>query len=64
MAAYEIVSKCGGTTKGQYVLWTDNCLFSLTEFADEASALLCHERSPTAGPSTSSVSGLYHSTRQ
>ena len=43
MATYEIVSKCGGTTKGQYVLWTDNCLFSLTEFADEASALLCHE---------------------
>lgn len=43
MAAYEIVSKCGGTIKGQYVLWTDNCLFSLTEFPDEASALLCHE---------------------
>lgn len=43
IAAAEIVTKCGGTTKGQYVMWTDNCVLSLTEFADEASALLCHQ---------------------
>ena len=43
MATYDLVSKCGGTIKSQYVLWTDNCLLSITEFPDEAAALLCHQ---------------------
>ena len=38
VAAYEIVSKFGGEIKAQYVLWSDNCLLSVVEYADETSA--------------------------
>ncbi len=39
VAAYEIVSKCGGEVKAQYVLWSDNCLFAITDYPDEVSAM-------------------------
>ena len=38
VAAYEIVSKCGGEVKAQYVLWSDNCLLSIVDYPDEISA--------------------------
>jgi uncharacterized protein with GYD domain len=38
VAAYEIVAKFGGEIKAQYVLWTDNCLLTVVEYADETSA--------------------------
>ena len=37
VATYEIVSKCGGEIKAQYVLWSDNCLFTITDYPDEVS---------------------------
>ena len=37
VAAYDIVSKCGGEIKAQYVLWSDNCLFTITDYPDEES---------------------------
>ena len=37
VAAYDIVSKCGGEIKAQYVLWSDNCLFTITAYPDEES---------------------------
>jgi uncharacterized protein with GYD domain len=39
VAALDIVSKYGGEIKAQYVLWSDNCLFSVIDYADETSAL-------------------------
>jgi len=36
--ALEIVSKYGGEIKAQYVLWSDNCLFTIAEYPDETSA--------------------------
>ena len=30
--AYDIVSKCGGEIKAQYVLWSDNCLLSIVDY--------------------------------
>ena len=39
VAAYDIVSKCGGEIKAQYVLWSDNCLFTITDYPDEMSAM-------------------------
>ncbi|HTN78844.1 MAG TPA: GYD domain-containing protein [Acidimicrobiales bacterium] len=39
VAAYEIVAKCGGELKAQYVLWSDNCLLSIAEYPDEVSAM-------------------------
>ena len=39
VAAYEIVSKCGGEVKAQYVLWSDNCLLAITDYPDETSAM-------------------------
>ncbi|HTN80483.1 MAG TPA: GYD domain-containing protein, partial [Acidimicrobiales bacterium] len=39
VAAYEIVSKCGGEIKAQYVLWSDNCLLAIAEYPDETSAM-------------------------
>ena len=38
VAAYEIVNKYGGEIKAQYVLWSDNCLLSITDYPDETSA--------------------------
>jgi hypothetical protein len=38
VAAIEIVSKCGGEIKSQHVLWSDNCLFVITDYPDEISA--------------------------
>ena len=38
VAAYEIVSKCGGEIKAQYVLWSDNSLLSIVDYPDEVSA--------------------------
>jgi uncharacterized protein with GYD domain len=38
VAAYDIVSKCGGEIKAQYVLWSDNCLLSIVDYPDEISA--------------------------
>ncbi len=37
VAAYDIVSKCGGEIKAQYVLWSDNSLFTITDYPDEVS---------------------------
>ena len=37
VAAYDIVSKCGGEIKAQYVLWSDNCLLTITDYPDEES---------------------------
>ena len=39
VAAYEIVAKCGGEVKVQYVLWSDNCLFTITDYPDEVSGM-------------------------
>jgi uncharacterized protein with GYD domain len=39
VAALDIVSKYGGEIKAQYVLWTDGCLLSVIDYADETSAL-------------------------
>ncbi len=39
VAAYEIVAKCGGELKAQYVLWSDNCLFAIAAYPDEVSAM-------------------------
>ena len=39
VATYGIVSKCGGEIKAQYVLWSDNCLFAITDYPDEVSAM-------------------------
>ncbi len=36
--AYEIVAKCGGSVKAQYVLMSENCLLSIVEYPDEAAA--------------------------
>lgn len=38
VAAYEIVNKFGGEIKAQYILWSDNCLFNVVEYADETAA--------------------------
>ena len=38
-AAFEIVAKCGGSIKSQYLLVTDGCLMSITEYPDETTAL-------------------------
>ena len=38
VAAYDIVSKCGGEIKAQYVLWSDNSLLSIVDYPDEVSA--------------------------
>ena len=43
VAAYEIVAKCGGESKGQWVLMTDNCLFSVNEYPDEGSQQLAQQ---------------------
>jgi len=39
VAAYDIVSKCGCEIKAQYVLWSDNALFTITDYPDEVSAM-------------------------
>ena len=39
VAAIGIVAACGGETKAQYVLTTDSCLFSVTEYPNEDAAL-------------------------
>ena len=39
VAAIAIVTECGGETKAQYVLATDACLFSVTEYPNEDAAL-------------------------
>jgi uncharacterized protein with GYD domain len=38
VAAIEIVTKYGGEFKAQYVLWSDNCVLTVTEYPDETSA--------------------------
>ena len=38
-AAFEIVAKCGGSIKSQYLLVSDGCLLSITEYPDEKVAL-------------------------
>ena len=37
-AAYEIVAKCGGSIKAQYVLFSDSCLLTVVEYPDETAA--------------------------
>jgi len=39
VAALEIVAKCGGSIKSQYLLVSDGCLLSITEYPDETTAL-------------------------
>jgi uncharacterized protein with GYD domain len=39
MAAIGIVTACGGEVKAQYVLVTDACLFTVTEYPNEDAAL-------------------------
>jgi uncharacterized protein with GYD domain len=38
-AAFEIVAKCGGSIKSQYLMVSDSCLLSITEYPDEIAAL-------------------------
>jgi uncharacterized protein with GYD domain len=39
IAALEIVAACGGEVRAQYLLTTDECLFSVVEYPDEDAAL-------------------------
>ena len=39
VAAGEIVAKYGGTQEGQWVLWTDQVLLTITMYPDQASSL-------------------------
>jgi uncharacterized protein with GYD domain len=39
VAALGIVTACGGEVKAQYVLTTDSCLFTVTEYPNEDAAL-------------------------
>ena len=53
VAADDIVSKCGGEIKAQYVLWSDNCLLSIVDYPDEISAVkseLAIARRGASGP--------------
>jgi uncharacterized protein with GYD domain len=39
VAAMEIVAKFGGENEGQWWLWTDRALLSITSYPDEASGM-------------------------
>jgi len=39
VAAMEIVAKFGGENEGQWWLWTDQALLSITSYPDEASGM-------------------------
>lgn len=39
VAAMEIVAKYGGESEGQWWLWTDQVLLSITSYPDEASGM-------------------------
>ena len=50
VATYEIVSKCGGEIKAQYVLWSDNCLFAITDYPVQAPPFADHQSWTTSTP--------------
>jgi uncharacterized protein with GYD domain len=39
VAALEIVAKYGGEQEGQWVLWSDQVLLTITKYPDQASAI-------------------------
>ena len=39
VAAWEIVNKFGGENEGQWWLWSDGALLSITKYPDEASGM-------------------------